>query len=188
MTIEGLDPQALHDLRTTAIDHGGNTVEPFIDADGGWPLRCCLTDSARGDELAIVAWSPFPWRGPYRETGPIVIHARPCAGADGTTEVPSQFLGRRQLLRPYGHDRRIAYDHVVIVEPDGSLPSVLGALLGNDEIDFVHVRNVNAGCYSFTARRGPRLPERLPSRTHAVRIGRAEHRPPGVPTIAPIDI
>jgi Protein of unknown function (DUF1203) len=153
MIIEGLDAQALHVSRSAGVDHGGNAVEPFVDTDGGWPLRCCLTDSAPGDELAVVAWSPFPWHGPYRETGPIVIHARPCAGAEGRTEVPPQFLGRRQLLRPYGHDRRIAYDHVVMVEPDGSLPSVLESLLAVDEIDFVLARNVNAGCYSFTARR-----------------------------------
>jgi hypothetical protein len=62
-------------------------------------------------------------------------------------------LARRQLVRPYGRDRRIAYDRVVIVEPDASLPSVLAGVLADDGIDFALVRNVLAGCYSFTARR-----------------------------------
>jgi hypothetical protein len=39
------------------------------------------------------------------------------------------------------------------VDPDGSLPSVLEELLRLDDIDFVHVRNLRPGCYSFTARR-----------------------------------
>jgi hypothetical protein len=150
--IHGADPEQLRQLRSTGVDHNGDPVETFTDHEGGWPLRCCLTDSVRGDELAIVGWSPFTWGGPFAETGPIVIHADTCHGADAS-DVPAQFLTRRQIIRPYGHDRRIAYDRVVIAEADGSLPSVLDDLLGNDDIDFIHVRNVLAGCYSFTAQR-----------------------------------
>jgi hypothetical protein len=150
--ISGADPARLAELRRTGVDHGGNPMEPFVDAGGGWPLRCCLADSRPGDALAIVAWAPFEWRGPYAEVGPIVIHAEPCGGfaSDG---VPPQFLKRRQLVRPYGDDRRIAYDHVVIVDPDGSLPEVLADVLSRDGIEVALVRNVLAGCYSFTARR-----------------------------------
>ena len=148
----GADPARLADLRRTGVDHGGNAVEPFVDRDGGWPLRCCLTDSLPGDVLAIVAWGPFEWRGPYAETGPIVVHADPCGGVAGDG-VPPQFLTRRQLVRPYGTDRRIAYDDIVIVEPDGSLPDVLADVLSRDGIEVALVRNVLAGCYSFTARR-----------------------------------
>jgi hypothetical protein len=55
-------------------------------------------------------------------------------------------------VRPYGRDRRIAYDDVAIVEPDGSLPVVLSDVLARESVDFVLVRNVKAGCYGFTAR------------------------------------
>jgi Protein of unknown function (DUF1203) len=152
--ISGADPDRLAELWERGVDHGGNVVEPFVDDDGGWPLRCCLTDSKPGDELAIVAWAPFEWRGPYAEVGPIVIHGRPCAGVT-TDGVPPQFLERRQLVRPYGYDRRIAYDDIVIVEADGSLPDVLADVLSRDGIELALVRNVDAGCYSFTATRAP---------------------------------
>jgi Protein of unknown function (DUF1203) len=148
--ITGADADELTALRACGVDHGGNSVKPFVDRDGGWPLRCCLTDSIPGDVVAIVAWCPFPWRGPYAEVGPIVIHAHDCAGVAGDG-VPHQFLHRRQLVRPYGHDHRIAYEDVSIVEGDGSLPQVLADVLNRDHIDFVLVRNVLAGCYSFTA-------------------------------------
>jgi Protein of unknown function (DUF1203) len=95
--------------------------------------------------------APFPWRGPYAEAGPVVIHGDHCPGV-ATDGVPQQFLHRRQLVRPYGQDRRIAYEDVSIVEGDGSLPEVLADVLNRDHIDFVLVRNVLAGCYSFTAR------------------------------------
>jgi hypothetical protein len=153
--VEAIDAQRLAELRATGIDHGGNAVEPFVDADGGWPLRCCLTDSHAGDELAIVAWSPFEWTGPYAEVGPIVIHAADCGGFAGHG-VPAQFLARPQRLRPYGHDRRIAYDRLTAVDGDGSLPDALAALLACDDVDVVHVRNERAGCFSFSARRAPR--------------------------------
>jgi hypothetical protein len=148
----GADPARLAELRSTGVDDGGNPVESFVDPDGGWPLRCCLTDSLPGDVLAIVAWAPFEWRGPYAEVGPIVIHADSCGGFAGDG-VPPQFLERRQLVRPYGTDRRISYDDIVIVEPDGSLPAVLADVLSRDGIEVALVRNVLAGCYSFTARR-----------------------------------
>ena len=150
--IDALEPVALAALRAARVDHGGNPVEPFVDVDGGWPLRCCLTDSQPGDEVAIVAWSPFPWRGAYAEVGPVVVHVHDCGGYAGDG-LPEQFLARRQHLRPYGHDRRIAYEHTAVVEADGSLPDRLAALLARDDVDFVHVRNTMAGCYSFTARR-----------------------------------
>jgi Protein of unknown function (DUF1203) len=148
----GAEPVALAELRATGVDHAGNPVVPFVDREGGWPLRCCLTDSARGDELAIVAWSPFPWRGAYAEIGPIVVHAGDCGGTLGN-QVPAQFLARAQVVRPYGTDHRIAYDKALLVEADGSLPAKLGDVLADGEIEFVHVRNVLSGCYSFTARR-----------------------------------
>lgn len=150
--VTGADPAQLATLWSTGVDHAGDAVEPFVDAEGGWPLRCCLADSRPGDELAIVAWSPFPWSGPFAERGPIVVHAAPCAGPAGRG-VPQQFLGRPQVVRPYAADRRIAYDHVRLLEPGGGLPAAIAGALADPAIDFVHARNVLAGCWSFTARR-----------------------------------
>ena len=152
IAVSGADLDQLAVMWTTGVDHGGNPVESFVDDEGGWPLRCCLRDSRAGESIAIVAWSPFPWRGAFAEIGPIVVHADQCDGP-GDEAVPSQFLSRRQVVRPYGVDRRIAYDHVVAVEGDGSLPDVLADVLARDGVEFVQVRNVAAGCWSFNARR-----------------------------------
>jgi len=134
--ITGADADELAALRARGVDHGGSAIAPFVDREGGWPLRCCLTDSLPGDVVAIVAWCPFPWRGPYAEVGPVAIHADDCLGVV-TDGVPHQFLPRRQLLRPYGHDRRIAYEDISIVEGDGSLPRVLADVVTRARIDFV---------------------------------------------------
>jgi hypothetical protein len=151
--VVALDPARLTALREAGVDHGGNPLESFVDGEGGWPLRCCLRDSAMGDLIAIVAWQPFTWTGAYAETGPIVIHAEACNGyAAGA--VPAEFEERRQLVRPYTADHRIAYDHVRIVEIDESLTDAIAAVFEHADVESALVRNVLAGCLSFEVVRG----------------------------------
>ncbi len=144
----GLDRARLTELRRTGIDHGGNRVQPFIDDEGGWPLRCCLTDSKVGERIAIVSWQPFTWSGAYSEVGPVVVHADDCGGyAAGS--VPPQFESRRQMVRPYTADRRIAYDHIRLVEESESLTDALAEVFAHADVESALVRNVMAGCLSF---------------------------------------
>lgn len=96
MNIVGLDPQLLSELRSSRVDHGNNAVEAFTDDRGGWPLRRCLRDSRAGDSIAIAAWNPFPWRGPFAETGPIVVHVGTCDSYD-QTNVPTASIARAPL-------------------------------------------------------------------------------------------
>lgn len=116
-----------------------NTLHPLVVA----------LDPAR---LAIVAWQPFTWQGVYAETGPVVVHADECDGyAAGV--VPTEFEGRRQIVRPYTGDHRIAYDLVRLVEVEESLADALAEVFEHDGVEAVLVRNVFAGCLSFEVRR-----------------------------------
>lgn len=148
--IAGIDPDELAGLRRSGIDHGGNPVHPFTDDGGDWPLRCCLTDSAVGDKLAIVNWSPFPWNGAYRTAGPIVIHADECP-TEPAGGLPPVFEERRQILRAYNQQRTLVYRLGRLVEPGDGLAAAIDAILSDTEVAFVQSYNVVAGCYSFTA-------------------------------------
>lgn len=152
--VTGIDTDDLAAAIAAGQDHAGNPIEPFIDDDGGWPLRCCLSDSQPGDEIAIIAWSPFPWKGAYAETGPVVVHTTRCPGA-AAPALPQDFDARAMVLRPYGHDQRIAYHRVRHVQAGASLSAELQELLAEADVDFVHGRNVTGGCYAFTATRVP---------------------------------
>lgn len=66
----GIDATDLRAALDRGLHRGGNPIESFIDDGGGWPLRCCLADSALGEEIAIITWSPFPWTGASVEVGP----------------------------------------------------------------------------------------------------------------------
>jgi hypothetical protein len=152
---EGVQPSALDRLRWERIDDAGNPVEPFTDDEGGWPLRCCLTDSLPGDRLAIVAHAPFPWNSAYRETGPVVIHADRCAGTDGS--FPEAFEDRDQILRAFGDDdhrkHTQIYDLHRHIHAGEGIRVAIDGILDDPRVEFVHAHNVISQCYSFTARR-----------------------------------
>lgn len=174
--VTGTDPEQLEALRRSGFDHHGLAFEPFVDdvagSGGGWPLRCCLTDSRPGDRLAIVAWSPFPWGGAYAMTGPVVIHADRCPSAPdqathcgshhrgshhcGTAPagaLPAAFEQRSQILRAYDGAHLQVYDLARLVEPGQGLSEALTEILAYPRADLVQSFNVLHGCWSFTARR-----------------------------------
>lgn len=150
----GIDRTELRRVLARGIDHGDNPVEPYIDDVGGWPLRCCLEFSEVGDRMALVSWAPMDWKGVYAETGPVFVHAEPCAGPEHADRLPAQLDAQPMVLRPYTRDNRIAYDYVEHAPQGGSLTELVADLLELDDVAFVHGRNVRGGCYSFDARSG----------------------------------
>ncbi|MEQ1700198.1 MAG: DUF1203 domain-containing protein [Ilumatobacteraceae bacterium] len=153
ITFSGIDPSHLREVLATGQDCNGVTIQPFIDEEGGWPMRCCLADSLPGEEVAIIAWSPYAWNGPYRETGPIVVHTGGCPGTWQQPTLPDEFDRRRMTLRPYDADHRILYDLVSAVPEGGSLTALSAALLERPEVAEVYGRNISGGCFAFVARR-----------------------------------
>ena len=153
LVIEGVEPCGLAEVLTSGVDHGGNAVEPFIDDEGGWQLRCCLASSQVGERIAVIAYSPFPWHGPFRETGPIVVHADGCPGTWQQPVIPAHLDDRAMVLRPYGPDHKIAYEHVRHVGAGDGMVEAIVELLQHPHIAEVYARNPLAGCFAFTARR-----------------------------------
>ncbi len=151
--VAGLDPASLRQALAAGIDPGGNPIEPFIDDEGGWPLRCCLQDSVPGDEIAIIAWSPFHWQGAYREIGPVVVHTARCPGPWNGDALPEEFAARPMTLRPYGAAHTILYDLVTHVPAGDDLNVQVKHLFERPEVDEVYGRNVTGGCFAFVARR-----------------------------------
>ena len=149
----GISADELVSILDHGLDEVGHPVEPFTDEDGGWPLRCCLRDSRPGDRLAIIAFSPFRWVSPYRETGPVVVHSDSCPGT--APGYPSQFDQRDQVVRAFGDDAGRHHTQVYalnrLVPAGDGLEAVVRETLCDDRVEFVHVHNVLSQCYSFTA-------------------------------------
>jgi hypothetical protein len=119
------------------------------------PCRHCLSDVAAGEPFLVLAHRPFPEAQPYAETGPIFVHAEPCAGHGETAEVPALFLSREQvLIRGYGTDDRIVYGTGQVV-PSAEIGAVAQDLLERPEVAYLHLRSASNNCYQCRIERGP---------------------------------
>ncbi|MBB5789238.1 DUF1203 domain-containing protein [Jiangella mangrovi] len=146
-----------------ARDDAGQTRGPYVDDEGGAPLRCCLTRSAIGERIVLVSYAPLRrWAEEhgadphaYDEVGPVFLHADGCDGPrhDG---FPAEFVSSRRVFR--GYDKR---GHIVggrLVSPaSGHAEEVASAalddLFADPAVEVVHVRAVEFGCFFSEVRR-----------------------------------
>ncbi|MFJ1752090.1 DUF1203 domain-containing protein [Kitasatospora sp. NPDC088134] len=146
--VRAVPAAVLAELRRT--DDAGRPAVPFTVEDGGHPLRCCLTRARPGERIALVSYAPLRrWAaatgcdpGAYVETGPVFLHAEPCAGFAGGW--PDGFHGTHRVLRAYGADGRILGGR--LGEP-AELPALAAELLADPETAVLHVRAVEFGCF-----------------------------------------
>lgn len=89
-------------------------------------------------------------RTPYREVGPVFVHAEVCSGP-ADADYPADRLGRPQVLRAY--DVR-GWIHPATRVHDGTDPvAAIEAVLAEPGVVQVHSRNVAYGCYMFRVTR-----------------------------------
>ncbi|MFF4344159.1 DUF1203 domain-containing protein [Kitasatospora sp. NPDC001540] len=159
-TVTALDVRAvpgpvLAELRR--VDDAGRTREAFDAGLGDQPLRCCLTRARPGERIVLLSYAPLlRWAaetgcdpGPYLETGPVFVHAGPCAGHPGGW--PEGFHRGPRVLRAYSADGLILGGK--LGAPD-ELPSIAAELLADPATAVLHVRAVEFGCFLHEVRRG----------------------------------
>jgi hypothetical protein len=137
-------------VRERGRDASGQPVVRPPDAEGE-PLRCCLRNAAPGEQVILFGYEP-PLPGeasPYREIGPVLVHADACEAPATWDGYPPDWYGRAQVLRAYDargwiHPASTIHDGT---DPEGSLVRVLR----EPGVVEVHSRNVVYGCFMFTA-------------------------------------
>ena len=156
--VHAIPSSTLTEIRLAGHDRFGNELTPIVDADGGSPLRCCLRRSAPGEELYLIAYRPFTRPGPYAEAGPVFVHARPCPGYRENDAYPAGYRDWPPMVfRPYRHHAElncdaIAYDAIEIGGGD-TAEALIRTIFADPTIDFIHTRNVHAGCFMFSITR-----------------------------------
>ncbi|WP_151774078.1 DUF1203 domain-containing protein [Streptomyces abyssomicinicus] len=122
-----------------------------LTAEGGEPLRCCLTDARPGEPLLLFGHRPPLPPSPYREAGAVLAHAAPCAGPAHGDGCPPAWRGRPQVLRAYDARGRI---HDATTVHDGTDPeAVIAAQFAHPEVVQIHSRNIAWGCFMFRVTR-----------------------------------
>jgi hypothetical protein len=161
--VDAIPPATLAEIRRAARDRFGNELTPIVDADGGSPLRCCLRRSTPGEQLYLIAHRPFSRPGPYAEAGPVFVHAGPCPGYRENDAYPAGYRDwPTMVFRPYRHDAElncdaIAYDAIQMGD-GATAETLIDAIFSDPTINFIHTRNVYAGCFMFSITRADVAP------------------------------
>ena len=152
LVFEPIPPAELQRIRAAGTDEAGNRLNVQADTNGGSPLRCCLRESAAGERVLLIAYTPPGTSGAYAERGPVFIHAEPCGGYLTPDKYPPGLSRRPQVVRAYDRDGRIA-DGILVNDGEQAM-TVIREQLARPEVALAHLRNVGYGCYNFAVRRG----------------------------------
>lgn len=140
----GIPEEAAREVRETMRAPGyGHPAHKSI-AQGYGPCRLCLRTFRRGEEERVLfTYNPSTEAEALPAPGPVFIHAEPCARYD-SAELPPDFRALPMVIEGYR-----AGGWLVAQEPvAGQTPeSVIAAVLERRGVDYVRIRNAEAGCF-----------------------------------------
>lgn len=138
-------------VRTTRSSPGyGHPAHEDV-ATGYGPCRHCLRDFQVGkDRRILFTYDPFHGIEPLPLPGPIFIHAESCERFPDAGGFPQDLRSHRLTFAAYGDSRRLVSEEYVA---NGEVEPAVTRLLERNEVNYVHVRDTEAGCYDFRIER-----------------------------------
>jgi hypothetical protein len=120
-------------------------------AAGRAPCRHCLElVKVNKEELILFTMDAFHGQNVPPSPGPVYIHAKECARYAGQGGIPETYRGRLLTLEAFGPDRKMLAEVRV---SDSNEERIAEQLLEHPEVEYVHVRSTEAGCYLFRIER-----------------------------------
>ena len=137
-----------HTLR--APEYGHPVVEET--AKGTGPCRACLAPFRVGEERRLLfTYRPTSDDGTLGAPGPVFIHADPCPQYRGE-RFPERLGAFPLLVEARARGNRIPQARRVT---GADADAVLGELLADPDVAYLHVRHGEAGCHIARVNRGP---------------------------------
>lgn len=120
-------------------------------ATGHGPCRHCLRAFRIGeDERILFTLDPFYGIEPVPLPGPIFIHAERCARYREDAGYPREMGDHPVTLVAFAQRRQqLVEEHVEA----GAVEPVIERLLARTDVEYIHVRDYEAGCYDFRIER-----------------------------------
>ena len=138
---ESMDQAMATHLRDGGEDAYGNLPERHISEGAGVPCRCCMQIVGKGEPYLIAAWKPFTASHAYAETGPVFLHADPCAPLPlEPDQLPAFLVSSDYILRGYDADERTIYGTGGVV-PLSAMRARFEELLADPAVKAVHIRS-----------------------------------------------
>lgn len=120
-------------------------------ASGHGPCRLCLRTFRVGlDRRILFTYDPFDGVEPFPLPGPVVIHESTCEPYPADGGFPNDLRSRRLTLNAYGAGRNL---RAQVHADAGCAESATEELLAQPGVDYLHVRDTEAGCYDFRIER-----------------------------------
>ena len=123
-------------------------VRRIADARPGFPCRVSLRDADPGEAVLLLNYEHLPVPGPYRSRHAIYLREHAVEFVPERNEIPEVL--RLRLLAVRAFDRAgLMLDADVA---DGAeVGPVIGRMLGNPQVDYLHLHNAKPGCYAARA-------------------------------------
>lgn len=126
-----------------APGYGHPILAGAAPAGGYGPCRSCLRRTREGERRLLMSYNPYREPGQVPVVGPVFIHEQPCAPFAGPG-FPEELRGLPMVLQ--GHLRDAA--GLVNRRLEGLDPEAeIEAMLGDPQIEFLTLRNAEAGCF-----------------------------------------
>jgi hypothetical protein len=121
-------------------------------ATGYGPCRLCLRTFEIGRERRILFTYDafFHAKERFPLPGPVFVHEAACERYPEDAGFPGDLRSHRLTLDAYGRGRTVRGETRV---ESGMAEAAIEALLDNTEIDYIHVRDTDAGCFDFAVER-----------------------------------
>ena len=143
-----LPTDAVRFLQSGGPDAYGMTPERRLSDGDGVPCRHCLRNVGAGEAYLVMAYRPFPVLQPYAETGPIFLHAEPCARATESDLLPEMYRPMAaHIVRGYDRHDRIVYGTGAVV-PTEKICERAHELLARDDLAYLHMRSAKNNCFA----------------------------------------
>lgn len=139
--------------RTGEAPGYGHPVHREVAAGYG-PCRNCLRPfEANADRRLLFTFDPFSDIESLPLPGPIYVHEARCRAYAQQDQFPELLRFIPITLNAYGRGRHLR--DVKYIEPNGDADPAVTQLLSREDVDYIHVRNTEAGCYLFRIERMP---------------------------------
>ena len=120
-------------------------------ATGHGPCRHCLhTFQVGQEERTLFTFDPFSGHEKVPLPGPVYVHSTECQRYPEDGGYPDELREYPTVLVAYARGQEVlAQIHVT----DGSQEGAIEQLLERPDVDYIHVRDREAGCYDFRIER-----------------------------------
>jgi len=120
-------------------------------AAGRAPCRHCLQlIRTQREDLLLFTYDPFQESKARPLPGPVYLHADGCARYSEEKTFPDTYKGRPLTFSAYGAERNLVKEMLLT---DGEEETAANQLFAIPEVEYVHVRSTEAGCYLFRLER-----------------------------------